>query len=225
MNNSLFFALVSAAVTLPLGLAGESPAAPAEVVPRAVFKLDFQASEVGPLPDDLVLTDPESNFKIGAEGDNKILEMEPSPLVDGGVLLGASHKGGATVTALIKATSKRRSHPRFGVGLHGVSGYRFLVVPARKELQLVKDEEVVAQVTFEYKSGAWNQVEFSVLPTPEGGSRLEGRAWEAGKPKPEAPQISLKVPTPPGTGKASLWAAPYSELPVWFDDVVVTPQP
>jgi hypothetical protein len=225
MSNFNFLAFIFAGVSLNLGpvFAGEPPSPVAPASGTAAVKLDFQALAAGPLPDELTLTDSESKFTVVADGDNRVLEMSPSPLVDGGVLLGPSIKGGCVVSARMKATSKRRSHPRFGIGLHGVSGYRCLVVPARKELQIVKDEEVVAQVPFEYKSGAWTSMEFRVSPTPEGGSRLEGRAWDAESPRPVAPQVHLEVKAPPGTGKASLWAAPYSELPIWFDDIAVTP--
>ena len=129
------------------------------------------------------------------------------------------------VNAKIKATGKRRSSPRFGVGLHGVGGYRLLVVPAHKELQLMKDDAVVAQVPFVWATGTWTQLEFSVMKAADGGSLLEGRAWGEGETRPEAPQLTLSVATPPGQGKASLWATPYSELPVDFDDVTVTPRP
>ncbi len=187
--------------------------------------LDFEAAALGPLPEGLMLTDAESQFAIVADGANHVLEMSPAPLVDGGVLLGASIKGGVAVRARIRATGKRRSFPRFGVGLHGVGGYRCLVVPARKELQIVRNEEVVAQVPYVWKSGSWTVVEFSVLASAAGGSKLEARAWEEGQPRPEAAQLSHEAAGLPGTGKASLWAAPYAELPIAFDDVVVTPTP
>jgi hypothetical protein len=67
-------------------------------------------------------------------------------------------------------------------------------------------------------------VEFSVLAAAGGGSTLEARAWTEGQARPETPQLTHTLTTPPGTGKASLWAAPYAELPVAFDDVVVTPK-
>jgi hypothetical protein len=187
--------------------------------------LDFQSLTPGPVPDDLVLTEAESKFAIVADGDNKMLEMAAVPIVDGGVLVGTSIKGGAVVSARIKAASKRRSHPRYGVGLHGVGGFRCLVVPARKEVQMVRNEEVVAQVAWDGKPGVWTQVEFSVLAAAGGGSTLEARVWQEGGARPEKALLTHAVETPPGTGKASVWAAPYAELPVYFDDVVVTPKP
>lgn len=187
--------------------------------------IDFQSFDAGEPPSGLTLTEAEAKFAIIVEGDNKLLQLAPSPIVDGGVLLGNSIKGAVMVNARIRAAGKRRSNPRFGVGLHGVGGYRLLVVPAHKELQLMKDDVVVAKVSFQWKSGTWTQMEFSVMQAADGGSLIEGRAWEEGQPRPETAQLTLSVATAPGQGKASLWATPYSELPVDFDDVMVTPRP
>lgn len=222
MNNTLpLIALLLAGFPLSLPVSAQDPPAASP----APLKLDFQALAPGPLPDDMVATDAEARFAIVAEGDNKMLEMAATPIVDGGVLLGASVKGPVTVQARIRAAGKRRSFPRFGLGLHGVGGFRLLVAPARKELQIVRDEEVMAQVPWDWKSGTWTVVEFSVLDGPDGGSLLEGRAWEADGVRPEAAQVTHEVATPPGTGKASIWAAPFAELPVAFDDILVTARP
>lgn len=172
-----------------------------------------------------MVSDAEAKFTIEDDSGNKALRMNPSPIVDGGVLVGKSVKGGATVTARIRATGKRRSFPRFGVGLHGVSGYRLLAAPADKELQVMKDDAVVAKVPLEWKSGAWTNFEFSVTASADGGSAVEGRLWAEGQPRPDAPQLTFAAKTPPATGKASVWAAPYSELPVDFDDITVTAKP
>lgn len=216
MNNpSRLLAVLIGALALSASAQDPAPA-------PAPLKLDFQALAPGPLPEDLVLTEAEARFSIVADGDNKMLEMAATPVVEGGVLLGSSIKGPATVQARIRATGKRRSFPRFGVGLHGAGGFRCLVVPARKELQIVREDVVLAQVPWEWKSGTWTVVELSVKAGPDGGSRLEGRAWEEGQPRPETAQVTHTAATPPGTGKVSVWATPYAELPVAFDDIQVT---
>jgi hypothetical protein len=216
MNNPLFLpVLLLCSSVVPLR--AQAPAA-------APVKLDFQAAGAGGLPDGLTVTDAEAKFSIVAEGENKFLQMNPSPLVDGGVLVGTSVKGAAMVSVRVRAEAKRRSQPRFGVGMHGVGGYRLLVVPAQKELQLVKNEEVVARVPFEWKPGGWTTVEFRVLAEGQ-GSRLEGRAWPEGGTRPVEPLLTLASTTPPAAGKASLWAAPYAGLPVDFDEVEIAPLP
>ena len=217
MNNRFLLSLLFTSVA-SLAVSQEATAPPPLVI-------DFQSYDEGDPPSELTLTDAESKFSIIAESGNKLLRMAPSPIVDGGVLLGSSVKGGVMVSARLRATAKRRSSPRFGVGLHGVGGYRLLVVPAHKELQLMKDDAVVVQVPYLWTSGTWTHLEFSVLKTSDEGSRIEGRAWGEGQTRPDTAQINFVVTTPPGQGKASLWATPYSELPVDFDDVTVTPRP
>ena len=84
------------------------------VKPAAPLKIDFEDSEVGADADDLFVI--EGNFKFAKEeGGNKVLELQPSPLSESGVIFGKSLKGAAQVTAKIKAQKKRRSTPRFGI--------------------------------------------------------------------------------------------------------------
>ncbi len=217
MNNRFIFTFLVAGITCM--------ATAQDAVAPLPISLDFQSARVGDPPDDLTLTDAEAKFAIVAEGENRFLQMAGAPIVDGGVLLGISVKGAVQVKAKIRAKGKRRSSPRFGVGLHGVGGYRLWVVPAHKELQITKEDVVLAQVPLEWASGSWTHVEFRVLNAASGGSQIEGRAWAEGQPRPEAPQLTHSSAAAPGQGKASLWATPFSELPVDFDEVVVTAQP
>lgn len=205
------------------------PAAPETAAPPpAVF--DFEKLPEGPLPEDFAVLDADAVFRIVAEGtagsSNHVLELSPQPLVEGGVLAGPSIKGAATVMAGFHATGTRRSFPRFGLGLHGAGGFRLLMVPAMKELQLVRDDAVVARIPMAWKSATWVKMEFSILAAAEGaGSLIEGRVWEAGATRPDLPQLSHTVTAPPGTGRASLWATPFSATPIRFDDVEIRPRP
>lgn len=212
------------------GKADAGPAAGAAPNPAAgtaddTVKIDFSAEETGELPADYMVSDADAKFTIVDDGGNKLMRMSPSPLVDGGVLVGKSIKGGMSVTARIRASGKRRSFPRFGVGLHGVSGYRLLAAPANKEIHLMKDDAVVAKVPLEWNSGTWTHFEFTITASAEGGSAIAGRVWEEGQPRPSTATLTWSDKTPPATGKASVWAAPYSSLPVDFDDITVTPRP
>lgn len=172
-------------------------------------------------------TDQEAKFSIVEDGANKVLQMEGQPIVEGGVLMGKSIKGGASVTARIKAAGKRRTQPKFGVGLHGVSGPRLLFVPAAKTVEIVRNtdkEETVASAPLEWKSGDWMWAELTLTPAADGKtSTVEGRIWADGQPRPEKPVLTWASPDAPGQGKASVWAVPYAELPVQFDEVEIKP--
>ena len=198
-----------------------------EAITPAEQKFDFQALAAGPVPDELMPTDPEAKFSIVADGENKVLELAGQPIIDGGVLLGKSVKGGARVKAKIKAAGKRRTQPRFGVGLHGVSGPRLMLMPASKTIEIVRNvekEETVASAPLDWKSGTWVWVEINLTPSADGKSAtIDGRVWAEGQPRPEQPSVKYASADAVGQGKASVWATPYAELPVQFDDVEVIP--
>lgn len=195
-----------------------APAPPAPVV------IAFDDLSSGEIPESFLSTDQEAKFSIAGDNDGRFLELAGQPIVDGGLLLGKSIKGSATVTARIKATGKRRTQPRFGVGLHGVSGPRLRVVPATRQIEIVistDKEEAIATAPYQWTSGSWTWLEFSIRPDKDGGSTIEGRVWAAGQDRPEQPSITATTKEPPAQGKASLWGTPYSELPIAFDDVTI----
>lgn len=222
LTRILFLSL--AAATACAREAAAPAAAPAIPAPQ---KFDFQAIEPGPVPeDDFMPTDQDAKFSILADGTNKVLELGPLPIVDAGMLAGKSIKGACMITAKIKATGKRRTQPRFGVGVHGISGPRLRVVPATKAIEIVVNtdkEEAVATAPYTWTSGSWVWLELSVKPAPEGatGSVIEGRVWDDGKPRPEKPFLTWAAPKAPAQGKASVWGTPYSEQAIWFDDIEI----
>ena len=208
--------------TLATLTSAQDAAVPAAPAPQ---KFDFQALMPGPVPDEYMATDQDAKFHIVADGENKVLELQPLPIVDGGMLVGKSVKGACTASARIKATGKRRTQPRFGIGLHGISGPRLRVVPATKSIEIMKStdkEEAVATAPYEWTSGTWTRLELSSKAAADGkGAIVEARVWEDGKPRPDAPTLTWASLDPPAQGKASVWGTPYSQLPVQFDDIEV----
>ena len=194
----------------------DPPAAP------EVVKQDFSSLAEGALPDELMVI--EGSFTIVTEGDNKMLHLGTEPLTEGGVLLGKSIKQGGTVKAKVRASSKRRSFPRFSVGIGGTSGYRCRIAPAEKLMEINKEDTRLAKADFTWKSDAWFWIEISVLPAQAAGQwSIEGRCWEDGQPRPETPQVAHTATEQPPNGKASVWGAPFSEKPIFFDDIEITP--
>jgi hypothetical protein len=205
-------------------LSAEDKGKAEETKSPAPVKIDFEEYEAGSGADDLFII--EGSFKFAEEeGGNKILELEPRPLAESGIIFGKSLKGAATVTAKIKAQKKRRSAPRFGIGLHGISGYRFRVVPARNIVELVKSEEPVKSAEFKWTSGDWAHVKLSIEPAmAEGKWVINGWVWKDGDKPTPGPVISLTAEGKPGQGKASIWGTPYSGTPILYDDIVITDQ-
>lgn len=185
------------------------------------YSSDFEKEAAGELPDGYM--EIEGTFTVESESDkNKALKMAEAPLNENAVILGPSFEGAGSVELRVKAEKKRRSFPRFGVGMHGISGYRLRVVPAKNEIEFVKSEEVVLSVPFEWNGDVWNTLKLEI--------RLEGEKWivsgwvwpEGGK-QPEKASIRLESDEKPGRGKVSLWGTPYAGKPVWYDDVKIVP--
>ncbi len=206
---------------LGLGLACLSAQAPGTV--GQVF--DFQSHAVGSLTDEgMTSTEAEAKFRIGVEGENRFLELPGQPIVDGGMLLGKSVAGTMQVVARVRATGKRRSHPRFGIGVHGGGGPRLRVVPARQLVELVvakdAEETLVSAPYTGWVSGGWLRMELRVSAAGT-GALVEAWVWADGAERPAAPTLSWKGMAPLGQGRASLWGTPYSEQAIQFDDVLV----
>ena len=181
------------------------------------LKMGFEDGKVGEEPGGLFVI--EGEFTVIESEGGKAIQIAAAPLVETGAILGESMKDmGGVVSVRVKANKKRRSYPRFGVGLHGLSGYRLRAVPAAKQLELVKNEEVVKKVPLTWVAGQWTTIELSLLPDGEGW-KVEGRVWGEGKERPEEADLELGDAVKPKSGKASIWGTPYAWLPIIFDDV------
>jgi hypothetical protein len=211
----IFTGLVFLASVIAISGQGKLPA-------RAPYSNDFQSAAIGNLPDDIMEID--GIFKVvkGEEG-VKYLEMQAEPLAENAVILGPSVKGAASVTAKIRSFRKRRSYPRFAIGLHGISGFRLRMVPSKGVIELVKNEQPVKSVAFKWKADKWSNLQLVIIPDGKGWS-VEGRAWNEGDDMPAQPTISLKHEESPGQGKASLWGTAYSGREVQFDDIRILPE-
>lgn len=186
---------------------------------KAPVKIDFENYEVGAEPDDLFII--EGTFKIADDSGDKVLQLEPLPLSESGVIFGKSLKGAASVSVDVKATKRRRSTPRMGVGLHGISGYRLRLVPATGVIELVKAEEVVKSSKIKWASGEWFTMKLSIEVGKDGKWNISGWVWPKGSDAPEAPAITMESDERPGQGKASVWGTPYSGTPIFYDDIQI----
>jgi hypothetical protein len=179
--------------------------------------LGFEDAPVGEEPDDLFVID--GSFSVVAAGEGRAVEIAAVPLAESGAIFGESMQGAGSVQATVVAEAKRRSTPRFGVGLHGLSGYRLRVVPASNQIELVKNEETVLAAPFTWTPGQPLTLRLDITAAGDGKWRVEGRAWPATGERPAEPQIALDAEGKPGTGKASIWGTPYAGLPIQFDDL------
>jgi hypothetical protein len=210
MNNRFFF-IIAAIIALT---GAQTPA------DKVLFETDFESVNADSIPEELMIL--AGQFSVKEIGGNKALELPGTPLEDFGALFGPPESDGVAVRARVRSESTKRLAPRFGVGLSGVGGYRLLVVPGQNQLQLLKDQQVVASAPFEWKSGTWTSLHLQVRKISEGKWIIEGRAWADGTHEPEDWPISFEVSEAPPAGKASVWGAPYSGKPILFDELSVT---
>src|ERR1700719_889998 len=107
---------------------------------KPLYENNFERAEVGKLPEGFLALD--GGFVVKEENGNKFLELPSSPLDSFAVQFGPTESADIAVSARINGTSRGRRYPTFGVGLNGVAGYRLQVSPAKKLLELYKDQEL-----------------------------------------------------------------------------------
>ncbi len=191
-------------------------AAPAQQ--KEAFKLEIPAAD-GPLPKEALFV-VEGVWEAVAQEGTRVLQVNPEPITDANAQFGPSAKGGASVTARVFASRQARSYPRFGVSVHGMSGYRLMVNAALKQIELVKSDEVVAKAPFTWTSDTWVNLRLEAARAGEEGPwTISASAWE-GENAPAEPLLKHSDESRmKGSGKCGLWATPYSGKPVFFADV------
>jgi hypothetical protein len=186
---------------------------------KPLYQMTFQTNSLEKVPDDMLVLD--GGFAVKEESGNKFLELPGAPLETFGVLFGPTETNGLTVTARIRATGKGRRFPTFSVGLNGVGGYKLQVAPAKKLLELVKGEEVVANAPFTWESGSWTLLRLQSRQVKEGAFKVEGKAWKHGEAEPKAWLISHDETVAVPAGRPSVWGMPFAGTPIQFDDLKV----
>ena len=196
------------------------PLVAAEVKP--LFEADLAKASAGPLPDsDFLVLD--GAFEIKEEGGKKFIELPGAPLDTYGVLFGPTQVDGVSVTARIHGTKQGRRFPTFAVGLNGAGGYRLQVSPAKKQIELLKGDEVKAGAPFDWQSDTWTVLRLQVRKVKDGAWKIEGRAWTDGSAEPATWGIVFDDTDAPAAGRGSIWGAPFANTPIRFTHLAVLP--
>jgi hypothetical protein len=186
----------------------------------ALFECDFQKLQPGPLPEDFKVV--RGEFAVKQEGTNRFMELSVEQLNTFGVLLGPERGAETSLQARLRGWPTGKRFPEFGVGLGGAKGYQLWLMPAVSEVQIRRDNEILARAPFAWKSGEWVHMQLELRASGDGRWLVAGKAWMDGdKPAADA-LVRHELSEPPATGRASLWATPYSEKPIQFDDVRLT---
>ena len=184
-----------------------------------IYKNNFESYELNKFPEDMMEID--GVFKVEADDKGgKYLQMSSEPLTENAVIFGPSIKNSATLQVRVRGFKKRRSFPRFGIGLHGISGFRLRIVPSKNIVELVKNEEPVKNVSFKWNPESWSIIKLQI-DYQDDKSIIKGWVWDQGESPPQEPVITFSHDGTPGQGKASIWGTAYSGKVIIFDDLLL----
>jgi hypothetical protein len=186
---------------------------------NTLYQNDFQKASTGELKEDFLVLD--GAFQIKEDGVNRFIELPGAPLDTFGVVFGPSLGPGVAVSARIKGSGKGRRFPSFGVSLHGVGGYRLMISPAKKAVEIYRGDEIRARVPHEWISGAWTRFWLQARKTGSSHWRIEGKVWKDGETMPAGWTITHETGEEPPAGRAAIWGSPYSGTPIQFDDLKI----
>ena len=152
---------------------------------------------------------------------NRFLALPAKPPVAHGVMFGPAMQGGLRVAARFRGEQKGRQSPAFGVGLNGISGYRLWVNPARRKLELLRNEVRVHEVDYQWVPNQWTHVMLQVRELPGLQWAIEAKAWDQTQRLPKDWMLIWKDAEAPLAGRPSAWGTPYSGMPISLDDLQV----
>ncbi len=197
----------------------EKPAAPGPTKLKT-FTFDFEAYQEGVPPQEILVGD--GTIRIARKDSGKALMVDPNPIVDAFAVLGESANGDETITARFFASKRGRSNPRFGLSLHGNSGYRLMMNCAKQVIELVKDDVILATAPAKWATETWTHMKLEAHQQSPGKWTVTGKAWPADGTEPAEAMITHADEKMKGQGKAAVWGTPFSETPVYVDDVTIT---
>ncbi len=173
----------------------------------------------GAPPKDVFVVD--GTIQVTSQDGNKVLTVQPDPITDASAQLGVSAAGEASIQARILGMKRGRSSPKFGLAVHGMSGHRLLLNAPKRQLELVKNDEVLATAPFTWVSGAWVWLKLEAKRGEGEAWQITGKAWAADATEPAEALIQHADQGLKGQGKVSVWGTPYSEEPIHFDDIEI----
>ncbi len=182
-----------------------------------LYHEDFEAVEVGKVPDDFLVLD--GDFAVEAREEGKVLALPGAPLATMSFLCGPTRFENITIGAKAHASRRGRRYPSFAVGLGGVRGYKLRVSPAKDKLELVKGRNIIESIDYQWKSDTWTQLRLRIRKPAEDKWVVEAKAWPDTAEEPNAWSLKLELEKKPTPGRPIVSGTPYSGKPVLFDDV------
>ena len=185
-----------------------------------VYSNDFKQYDIGDdEPEGLLIL--EGDFFVAETDKNKYLVLPGEPLDNFGFLFGPRIPGDLAIQCRFLSEKKGRRMPTFSLGIGGVTGFRLKVNPSSRKLQLLREDAVISEASFHWKSGEWLALRLQREQLEDGKKwRISAKAWQ-GKHEPGDWSILHDSEAKESAGKCSAWAAPYSSNPICFDDLKI----
>lgn len=187
---------------------------------KMFYTNDFQGAKVGQIPGDFMVL--EGAFVVKEEAGNKFLELPGSPLDTFDLLFGPDGSSDVMASARVFGTAQGRRAPTFRLGINGRPGYKLQISPGKKVAELKKDEDVIATVPFEWRSGSWTMLKLQIRKAGPASWIVEGKAWDWEQNEPLKWMLTHKESAEPMAGRGLIGGAPYAGTPVRFDDLMIT---
>jgi hypothetical protein len=184
-----------------------------------LFQCDFQQIAPGPLPEEFKAL--RGEFTIKEEQGNRFVELEVHELNTFGVAIGPERGAETSLRARLRGWPSGKRFPEFGIGLGGTRGFQLWLMPAMGELQVRRDNRILARAPFNWRSGTWINMQIDIRSAGEGHWVVAGKAWLDTEKEPANGMVEHQFGEAPPNGQASLWGTPYSEKPIQFDDVCI----
>lgn len=182
------------------------------------FDINCDAWTAGEVPAEVFVLD--GKVSIADKDGGKAIMIDPgTELVEASAQLGDSAAGNAVIQARVFASKKGRSSPRFGISVHGMNGPRLYVNPAKKQIELVRGDQSLATAPFAWTSDAWLNLRLEVTKGEGDKWTAKAYAWPDKDAQPAEAQLKQDVAGLKGQGKCTVWATPYSNTPIYFDDL------
>jgi len=202
------------------GLTGE---ARARVIPPLTWDEPFESYASGSVPPHWVSAATIGRFQISELDGQKVIEKVPTDTLFKRmrVFMGPADWSNYTVEADIRVIEKRRQ-----MGDVGIIAQRYALVAfgnnQRLELNPWQPETARAvSAPFAWKPETWYRLKLRVENTPEGKTRIRGKAWPVGQAEPAEWPIDRVDPIPNRQGSPGLFAD--AQFGAYFDNLRVTP--
>ena len=182
------------------------------------FDINCDAWTAGEVPSEVFVLD--GKVSIAEKDGGKAIMIDPgTELVEASAQLGDSAAGNAVIQGRVFASKKGRSSPRFGISVHGMSGPRLYVNPAKKQIELVRGDQSLATAPFTWTSDVWLNLRLEVQKGEGDKWAVKAYAWPDKDTQPADAVLKHELSGLKGQGKCTLWATPYSNTPIYFDDL------